>query len=149
MNFTISKIIDSIAGQLAALYPNVPVYDSPSYNTSYPCFYVFVTVPNIKDEIDGTEMRDIGFDVVYVQQRNSPSQNAELMSVLESLDEGFDMLNYVDRNESAPLHTHDRTASIEDQELHYKFSIRQRVSREEIHNYMAEMEELNVEIEIK
>ena len=42
MNFTIPKIIDSIAGQLASLYPNVPVYDSPSYNTSYPCFYVFV-----------------------------------------------------------------------------------------------------------
>ena len=149
MNFTIPKIIDSIAGQLTALYPNVPVYDSPSYNTSYPCFYVFVTVPNIKDEIDGAEMRDIGLDVVYVQQRNIPAQNAELMDVLETLDEGFDMLTYVDGNESTPLHTHDRNGNIEDQELHYKFSIRQRVSREEIHHYMAEMEELNVEIEIK
>jgi hypothetical protein len=146
MNFTIPKLIDSIAGQLTTLYPNTPVYDSPSYNTDYPCFYVFVTVPSIADQIDGVEMRDIGFDIVYVQQRNSPAQNAELMSVLETLDESFDMLTYVDGNLSAPLHTHDRNASIEDQELHYKLTIRQRVSREEIHNYMAEMEEQNVEI---
>lgn len=148
MNFTIPKIIGSIAGQLATLYPNTPVYDSPSYNTSYPCFYVFVMMPSIKDEIDGVELRDISFDIVYVQQRNSPAQNAELMSVLESLDEGFDMLTYVDGNASTVLHTHDRSASIEDQELHYKLTIRQRVSREEIHHYMAEMEEQNVEIEI-
>ena len=148
MNFTIPKIIDSIAGQLATLYPNTPVYDSPSYNTSYPCFYVFVMMPSIKDQIDGVEMRDISFDIVYVQQRNSPAQNAELMSVLETLDEGFDILTYVDGNDTTPLHTHDRSASIEDQELHYKLTIRQRVSREEIHHYMAEMEEQNVEIEI-
>jgi hypothetical protein len=147
MNFTIPKLIDSIAGQLSTLYPNTPVYDSPSYNTAYPCFYVVVTVPSIADEIDGVEMRDIGFDVVYVQERNSTAQNVELMSVLETLDEGFDLLTYVDGNLSTVLHTHERTASIEDQELHYKFSIRQRVSREVTHTYMAEMEEQNVEVE--
>lgn len=147
MIFTISNIINSIAGQLATLYPNVPVYDSPSYNTEYPCFYVFVTAPNIADEIDGVEMRDIGFDIVYVQERNSVAQNAELIEIMETLDEGFDVLTYDDGTLTAPLHTHDRSASIEDQELHYKFSIRQRVSREKEHIYMAEMEEQNVEVE--
>ena len=147
MTFTIPNIIDSIAGQLAILFPKVPVYDSPSYNTDYPCFFVFVTTPGISDEIDGVEMRDIGFDIVYVQERNSVAQNAELISVLEALDEGFDMLTYVDGALTAPLHTHDRSATIEDQELHYKLSIRQRVSREVEHNYMAEMEEQNVEVE--
>lgn len=147
MNFTIPKIIDSIAGQLATLYPNVPVYDSPSYNTSYPCFYVFLVMPSINDQIDGVEMRNIIFDIVYVQQRNKTAQNTELMSVSETLDEGFDMLTYVDGNDTTPLHTHDRNGNIEDQELHYKLTIRQRVSREEIHNYMAEMEEQNVEVE--
>ena len=147
MIFTISNIINSIAGQLATLYPNVSVYDSPSYNTEYPCFYVFVTTPNIADEIDGVEMRDIGFDIVYVQERNSTAQNAELIEIMETLDEGFDVLTYDDETLTAPLHTHDRSASIEDQELHYKFSIRQRVSREKEHIYMAEMEEQNVEVE--
>jgi hypothetical protein len=147
MIFTISNIINSIAGQLATLYPNVSVYDSLSYNTEYPCFYVFVTTPNIADEIDGVEMRDIGFDIVYVQERNSTAQNAELIEIMETLDEGFDVLIYDDGTLTAPLHTHDRSASIEDQELHYKFSIRQRVSREKEHIYMAEMEEQNVEVE--
>lgn len=147
MNFTIPKIIDSIAGQLATLYPNTPVYDSPSYNTSYPCFYVFVMMPSISDEVDGVEKRDIGFDIVYVQERNSVAQNAELIEIMETLDEAFDMLTYDDGSFTAPLHTHDRSASIENQELHYKFSIRQRVSREATHTYMAEMEEQNVEVE--
>lgn len=146
MTFTIENIINSIAGKLIELYPNINVYDSPTFDTNYPCFYVFVTNPSIKDEIEGREYRNIGFDVVYVQQRNETSQNVPLYEVLECLDENLDMIPYSDGTLDCVLHTYERTASVEDQELHYKFYIRQRVSKPIEHIYMKDLEDNDVEV---
>jgi hypothetical protein len=146
MIFSIPNLIDSIAGQLATVYPDMPVYDSPTFDTNYPCFYVFLTFPSISDEIDGVEKRSIGIDVVYVQQRNITAANVPINEVLESFDLLFDTVNYSDGNETAVLHTFERNQSIEDQELHYKFTIKQRVSRETVITYMQEMEQNNVEV---
>lgn len=145
MTFSIENLIQSIAAQLGTMF-EYTVYDSPTQDTNYPCFYVFVTLPTIENELSGWAVRDIGFDVVFVQQRNAPAQNAQIYAVLEKLDEGMDMLSYTDGEESVLIHINGRNASIEDQELHYKFTIRQRVSVESIRIYMQEMEEANVEV---
>ncbi len=146
MTFTIPKLIDSIAGQIAALYPDADIYDSPTFDTDYPCFYVFVFNPSISDGVDGRDMRKIGIDIVYVRQRNESAQNKDLNEVSEALDEAFDTITYVDGEETATLHTHERNTTTEDQELHYKFEIRQRVSKPIEHTYMAELEDNDVEI---
>lgn len=146
MTFTFEKLIDSIAGQLADNFKDVPIYDSPSFNTSYPCFYVFLVNPKIEDGIDGTYIRETMLDIVYIQERDSSAQNVELINVLEKLDECMDMITYVDGDESALLHTYERNGNIEDQELHYKLRIKQRMSVDNEHIYMNEMEEENAEI---
>lgn len=146
MTFTFEKLIDSIAGQLADNFKDVPIYDSPSFNTSYPCFYVFLVNPKIEDGIDGTYIRDTMLDIVYIQERDSSAQNVELINVLEKLDECMDMITYVGGDESALLHTYERNGNIEDQELHYKLRIKQRMSVDKEHIYMNEMEEENAEI---
>ena len=146
MTFTFANLIDSIAGQLADNFKGVPIYDSPSYNTEYPCFYVFLVNPKIDDGIDGTYIRNTMLDIVYIQQRDSSAQNVELINVLEKLDECMDMITYVDGDESALLHTYERNGNIEDQELHYKLRIKQRMSVDKEHIYMNEMEEENAEI---
>ena len=145
MIFSVENLIQSIADQLGTMF-EYTVYDSPTQDTNYPCFYVFVTLPSIENELSGWALREIGFDVVFVQQRNAPAQNAQLYSVLETLDGGMDMLTYTAGGESVLIHINDRNASIEDQELHYKFTIRQRVSTEKLRIYMQEMEEENVEV---
>ena len=81
MTFTFEKLIDSIAGQLADNFKDVPIYDSPSFNTSYPCFYVFLVNPKIEDGIDGAYIRDTMLDIVYIQERDSSAQNVELINV--------------------------------------------------------------------
>ena len=76
-------------------------------------------------------MRNIALDIVYVQERNTPDANAALYSVAETLDELLDTVPYSDGSseDPVPLHTHERDYSIEDQELHYRLRISQRVSR--------------------
>ena len=149
MTFTISKLIDSIAGTLKTKWNTIPVYESTNQQgTDYPCFFVFLVPSNIRDQIDQIEMRNLSFDVVYVQERNSTNGEAELYEIADALDDILDMITYSDgsREDPVPLHTHDRECSIEDQELHYQITIKQRVSHGREHNPMYRLEELNVNI---
>lgn len=149
MTFTITNLIDGIAGMLKDVR-NVPVYTSThQQGTDYPCFFIFLIPSGIRDQIDGIEMRDLAFDVVYVQERNSVNGEAELYEIADALDEALDMIEYSDGSEEDPvlLHTHEREYSIEDQELHYKLRVSQRVSHPTEGTPMQILEETNVQIE--
>lgn len=130
MIYSVEYIVQSIAAMLASVYPDVPVYDANTMQgAEYPCFFVFLMPSNINDQIDGIDMREIAFDVVYVQERNAPNANARIYGIADTLDELFDTVQYTDGTDTIPLHTHDRSYSIEDQELHYKLTLRQRVGK--------------------
>ena len=150
MIFTIHNIINSIAGTLRAKWSDIPVYESTNQQgTDYPCFFVFLIPSNIRDQIDQIEMRNLSFDVVYVQERNSVNGEAELYEIADALDDILDMITYSDgsKEDPVPLHTHDREYSIEDQELHYQITIKQRVFRGPIDHVYMKTEETNVEVE--
>ena len=146
MTYTVRGLVNSIASQLVGAFPDYPVYDSPTQQgTTYPCFFVFLMPSSIIDQIDRHEKRDLAFDIVFVQARNTPNAYAQIHGVADSLDVLMDTVNYTADGESVPLHTHERTWSIEDQELHYKLHIKQRVAKAVQHIPMQE-EETNVEI---
>lgn len=146
MTYTVRGLINSIASQLVGAFPDVPVYDSPTQQgTSYPCFFVFLMPSTITDQIDIREKRDLAFDIVFVQARNTPNAYAQIHGIADTLDELMGTVEYTVGGETVPLHTHERTWSIEDQELHYKLHIKQRVHQAVQHNPMR-VEETDVEI---
>lgn len=145
MIFSLELIIKSIASQLAGEF-NIPVYASATQQgAEYPCFFIFLMTGRIRDQIDRACLRDIGIDVVYVQERNAVNADLELLQIGDRLDQLLDMISYTDGTDTVPLHTHDREQSIEDQELHYKLYIRQRVSIPELFPLMM-TEETDVKI---
>jgi hypothetical protein len=146
MTFTILNVINSIANQISSLCPEYPIYISPTYNTDFPCFYIFLMTNSIENEPGGRHVRELPFDIVFVQERNASNQNEGLLNVLEALDGGMDMLTYTDGTDSCLLHCNDRSGHIEDQELHYNLTIKQRVSVSEITEYMQSLEAINVKI---
>lgn len=153
MIFTIDNIITSIADQLAYAFPDVngnciyPIRKSPTEKTEFPCFFIFVTQATIDDQPSERMLRGIGFDIVFVQQRNADDQNDSIYKMADKLDEAFHMLNYNDKFGTALLHTQERNWNVEDQELHYKFTLRARVRFDrEAQVLMQVMEETNVEI---
>ena len=82
MTYTVRGLINSIASQLVGAFPDVPVYDSPTQQgTSYPCFFVFLMPSAITDEIDRRDKRDIAFDIVYVQARNTPTHRFTVLLI--------------------------------------------------------------------
>lgn len=148
MIFTIPNLIDSLAGALKKIYPTYRVYTGPNQQgTEYPCFFIFLMPSTIDDQVDERFYRDLGIDIVFVQQRNVVNGNAQLQEVQENLDANLALFDYSDGAGTIPLHTYEREASTEDQELHYKFHIRQRVYIPRTPNPMRVLEENNVNIE--
>lgn len=136
MIFTLGNIINSLAGVLKAQYPDYPVYDSPNQQgTDYPCFFIFFMPSEISGQVDGRFLRDLGVDIVFVQQRNIVNGNKEIYEIADYLDEALELFAYSDENGASGLiRTFERQWQNEDQELHYKFHIRERVyiSRQQI-----------------
>ena len=147
MIYTIDNMVKSIALMLSGKWSAIPVYDSPTQQgVKFPCFFVFLMPSNLSDEVDDRAKRELNFDVVYVQARNAPNANAEIYSIADGLDTLLDYVQYTDGETTAPIHTHDRAYSIEDQELHYKFRMIARVSLPYTATPMQELEENDVEI---
>lgn len=148
MTYTLDNIIKSIAQMLRDQWPELTVYDSrtPS-GTKYPCFFIQLMPSSIQDQIDRRDLRRVSLDIVYIQQRNIPNASREILQVADQLDELLELIQYSDgQGTPVPLHTHDRNYSIEDQELHYKLTLRNRVMRPAQYVKINQVEEFDVEI---
>ena len=142
MTFTIESLLDSLAGVLKGQYPDCPVYTSPNQQgTEFPCFFIFFTTPVTVEPHIGRMLRDLGLDIVFVQQRNIASRNVQIYEVAEFLDEKLELFPYTDSDgNTALIRTEERQWNEEDDELHYQFHIRQRVSLPEDETKMRKME---------
>ncbi len=76
MKFTLMRVLDSLAGVLKKGYPEYPVYIEPGIQeTELPCFFLFLMPSEISGEAGGRYLRDLGIDIVFVQQRNIQDGN--------------------------------------------------------------------------
>ena len=143
MTFTIESLLDSLAGVLKGQYPDCPVYTSPNQQgTEFPCFFIFFKTPvTVEPHIGNRMLRDLGLDIVFVQQRNIAYRNVQIYEVAEFLDEKLELFPYTDADgNTALIRTEERQWNEEDDELHYQFHIRQRVSIPEDETKMRKME---------
>ncbi len=148
MIFTLENIVGSIAGVLKAGYPDYPLYDSPvQQGTEPPCFFIFFMPSTVESQAGGRYMRDLGIDIVFVQQRNIADGNAEIHSVAEYLDEVLELFPYSNGGgETVLVRTSERQWHDEDMELHYQFHIRKRV---ELPKDITLMQKLEGDIYVK
>lgn len=147
MTYTIPKLLDSIAGVLTAGFPEYPVYTNINQQgTQVPCFFIAL-MPSVTDRHVGNRyFRDIGIDVIFLQERNIEDGNAGIQKVQEFLDYALDGFLYSDGTATAVVHAYGCEAATEDQELHYKFHIKQRVSKPVEFVPMQELEANDVSI---
>lgn len=147
MIFTLERILDSLAGVLQGRYPDYPVYYSPNQQgTEYPCFFIFFMPSEIKSQPGSRYMRDLGVDIVFVQQRNIVDGNTELLRIAGCLDEALELFPYACDGKQVMLRTYERQWQNDDGELHYQFHIKQRVLIGRETDPMVRMEENNAHI---
>ena len=166
MIFALEKILNSLAAVLKEKYPQHPVYFSPNQQgTDFPCFFIFFMPSTIEGQPGRRFIRDLGIDIVFVQQRNMVNGNAEVLAIAEYLDEVLELFPYSDkwdedgsggieessggdkgnktaeRDAVAWIRTLERQWKSEDEELHYQFHIKQRVAVPEDSVLIEKMEE--------
>lgn len=150
MNFTLENVLNSLAAVLKKKYPQHPVYFSPNQQgTDFPCFFIFYMPSTIEGQIGKRFIRDLGIDIVFVQQRNIINGNAEILAIAGYLDEVLELFPYSDkwdenegggagegsrmgetesRDDVVWIRSFERQWKSEDEELHYQFHIRQHVA---------------------
>ena len=101
----------------------------------------------IEGHIGDRYMRDLGVDIVFVQQRNIVGGNILIHEVAEYLDEVLELIPYSDGSgQTALIRTYERRWQEEDMELHYQFHIRKRV---ELPKDITLMQKLEGDIYVK
>lgn len=142
MIFSLDYIIYNLAGVLTDRYPDYPIYDSPNpQGTEPPCFFIFLMPSTIEGQVGERFLRDLGVDIVFVQERNITNANAEILHIADYLDTALELFPYLDGSkEMAWIRTYERQWHTEDGELHYQFHIRERIRFLEQENPMQEME---------
>ena len=138
MIFSLQNVINSLAALLTKQYPDYPVYDSQNQQgTKFPCFFIFFMPSTTEEHAGNRYYRDLGVDIVFVQQRNLVNGNQKIQEIAE----------YADNSDLRTLlPTSERQWNIEDEELHYQFHIRQRVALQAKENLMSDMEENDIGI---
>jgi len=129
MNLTLGNIVDSVAGILKSIRPDVPVYANPNQQgTETPCFFVFFMPTQMEDEIGRRERRVIGIDIVYLTRKNIPDAYEQMSETADQLDEVLEFVPYTVEGVTAKIRTFDREWKIDDEEMHYQFTLKAMVS---------------------
>lgn len=146
MNFTVENVLQSISSFLLSQFPDYPVYASQAPAVvELPCFFLSLMPSSVEKEIDARFLREISVDIVFLQERNILNRTALIMAVVESLDYNLDFLTYADGSgQTVPLVCLDRNWQMEDGDLHYQITLKQRVARPATPILMQTMEANNV-----
>lgn len=145
MRFTLEYLINSIAGQLKEIWPEVPVYSNPNQQgTQPPCFFIFFMPTDMENRMGRRMQKNIGVDLVYITKRNLPNAYDSMVSVADILDYKMEFIEYVDveNKEKQKLRTLEREWKIDDGELHYQFYIKPVLSITETIPWIEEIEKL-------
>lgn len=149
MKFTMRGLTRSLAGCLAPFLPGVTFYDNPNQQgTRPPAMFLQRTRAKITMKMGGRFLRRLGLDLVYLVDYNQVDMDDQYTRAADILDERLETFPYSDGEggQSAILRTYERSWSIQDDALHYKFDLNIWVSPEEDAALMGSIQSYNEEV---
>lgn len=121
MTFTIETLIGSIEGVLKEQYPNIQVYSNLSHQTpEIPCFFLSLMPVETENRIGRRLMKKISIDLVFMGERGNQNESSLLASIADKLDLTLEYIPY----ETGKLRTYNREWKIDNEELHYQFTMK-------------------------
>lgn len=117
----------SLADYLAPSLPGVTFYDNPNQQgTKLPAMFLQRTRANIDLKMGGRFLRRLGLDLVCLVDYNQVDMDDQYTRAAGILDERLETFPYSDGEggQSVLLRTHERSWSLQDDALHYKFDLK-------------------------
>lgn len=127
MIFTMQGLTRSLADYMAPSLPGVTFYDNPNQQgTKLPAMFLQRTRANIDLKMGGRFLRRLGLDLVYLVDYSQVDMDDQYARAADILDERLETFPYSDGEggQSVLLRTHERSWSLQDDALHYKFDLK-------------------------
>lgn len=137
MVFTTADIAKNLADYLSPLFPGVLFFEDPNQQGSRtPCMFLQQRFSDIKLQPSARHLRTIGFDLTYLEDYNLPNLQQLYLAAAETLDLAMETFPY----NGALIRTYEREWRVDLDALHYKFTIKVRVSEPVSGNLMEELD---------
>ena len=145
MEYNISKLLESLAEVLSPLGHDIYI-SNRQQGVNTPCFFISMMPSASQKQLGRSYFQTLALDVVFLQDPNIINATDGIYEVIQFMDEHLELIPYTDGEEEGFVHTYERSYQIQEFDLHYHLTFKNRV-------YIADndplMKSLEVEYEIK
>lgn len=149
MIFTLTDVAKSLASYLKPYFTGVSFAEGPiQQGYTEPYMFLQSRGADIRPMTGGRFMYTVRLDLVYLLELNQPEMQKLYENAALLMDILLNTFPYSDGTNTKLIRAYDRSWEILLDELHYKFTLRAIVSRDELAELMRTLD-LNIEIKTK
>ena len=145
MEYNIAALLEGLAQVLSTLGYDIYI-SNRQQGVKTPCFFISLMPSTSQKQLGRSYFQLLALDVVFLQDPNIVNATDGIYSVIQFMDENLELIPYVDGEEEGLVHTYDRSYQLQEMDLHYHLTFKNRVYIEESDPLMKSLE---VEYEIK
>ena len=145
MEYNIAALLEGLAQVLSTLGYDIYI-SNRQQGVKTPCFFISLMPSTSQKQLGRSYFQQLALDVVFLQDPNIVNATDGIYSVIQFMDENLELIPYVDGEEEGLVHTYDRSYQLQEMDLHYHLTFKNRVYIEESDPLMKSLE---VEYEIK
>ena len=145
MEYNITTLLEGLAQVLSTLGYDIYI-SNRQQGVKTPCFFISLMPSTSQKQLGRSYFQQLALDVVFLQDPNIVNATDGIYSVIQFMDENLELIPYVDGEDEGVVHTYDRSYQLQEMDLHYHLTFKNRVYIEEDNPLMKSLE---VEYEIK
>lgn len=145
MEYNIAALLEGLAQVLSTLGYDIYI-SNRQQGVKTPCFFISLMPSTSQKQLGRSYFQQLALDVVFLQDPNIVNATDGIYSVIQFMDENLELIPYVDGEDEGVVHTYDRSYQLQEMDLHYHLTFKNRVYIEESNPLMKSLE---VEYEIK
>lgn len=145
MEYNIATLLEGLAQVLSTLGYDIYI-SNRQQGVKTPCFFISLMPSTSQKQLGRSYFQQLALDVVFLQDPNIVNATDGIYAVIQFMDENLELIPYVDGEDEGVVHTYDRSYQLQEMDLHYHLTFKNRVYIEEDNPLMKSLE---VEYEIK
>lgn len=145
MEYNIATLLEGLAQVLSTLGYDIYI-SNRQQGVKTPCFFISLMPSTSQKQLGRSYFQQLALDVVFLQDPNIVNATDGIYSVIQFMDENLELIPYVDGEDEGVVHIYDRSYQLQEMDLHYHLTFKNRVYIEEDNPLMKSLE---VEYEIK
>ena len=145
MEYNIATLLEGLAQVLSTLGYDIYI-SNRQQGVKTPCFFISLMPSTSQKQLGRSYFQQLALDVVFLQDPNIVNATDGIYAVIQFMDENLELIPYVDGEDEGVVHTYDRSYQLQEMDLHYHLTFKNRVYIEEDNPLMKSLE---VEYDIK